>query len=362
MANYLDDDQRNALAGLRRTWTWRSEWPTWLLIAVIYGGWFGVALHARQLGLPIALGVLAVLSAWYMSLQHELLHGHPTRSSSINALFGIAPLAVWFPYGVYRDSHLRHHDDPLLTHPGFDPESFFVAPHAWRQNGRVMRALLTARNTFVGRIVIGPAFSIAALVSDAIDNIARGNLSDVPVWIIHGVTLAALVYWLDTRCGITPWLFIGVVGYGALALGSVRSFHEHRAADAYEHRSVINEAALPWRLLFLNNNYHVVHHDLPYVPWFALRRVYETSRQQYIERSGGFLVKGYSEWLRLYAFAPVASPVNGDLSDLIQSNPPASDSFAGKLRVKFMVVVRRGELHEADLHATAERQTARQAL
>jgi hypothetical protein len=57
-----------------------------------------------------------------------------------------------------------------------------------------------------------------------------------------------------------------------------------------------------------------VHHDLPHVPWFALREVYETSRQQYIERSGGFLVKGYGEWLRRYAFAPVAHPVHGGLS------------------------------------------------
>jgi hypothetical protein len=115
-------------------------------------------------------------------------------------------------------------------------------------------------------------------------------------------------------------------------------------------------------LLFLNNNYHLVHHDLPHLPWFALRKVYETSRQQYVERSGGFLVKGYSEWLRRYAFAPAAPPAYGDLSGLIQSIPPASDSFAGKLRVKFMVVVRQGELHEADLPAPAERQIARQAL
>jgi hypothetical protein len=74
------------------------------------------------------------------------------------------------------------------------------------------------------------------------------------------------------------------------------------------------------------------------------------------------MVKGYSEWLKLYTFASVAPPVYGDLSGLIQSNPRASDSFAGKLRVKFMVVVRRGELREANLPATAERQTTRQAL
>jgi fatty acid desaturase len=122
------------------------------------------------------------------------------------------------------------------------------------------------------------------------------------------------MHWLDTRCGIAPWLFAGVVGYGALAMGSVRSFHEHRAAAEHEHRSVINEAALPWRLLFLNNNYHIVHHDLPHVPWFALRSVYEASRQEYIERSGGFLVRGYGEWARHYAFAAVTHPAHVDHS------------------------------------------------
>jgi fatty acid desaturase len=81
--------------------------------------------------------------------------------------------------------------------------------------------------------------------------------------------------------------------------------------------------------LVLNNNYHAVHHDLPHVPWFALRNVYETSRQQYVERSGGFLVSGYSEWVRRYAFASVAHPVYGDLSGSVLSNPRAS----GILRV-----------------------------
>jgi len=126
MAIYLDDPQRKALARQAASWTWRTQWPTWLLIVVIYGGWFGVAIHARQLGLPLTAFLLAVLSAWYMSLQHELLHGHPTRSPFINALFGFAPLAVWFPYRVYRESHLQHHDAPHLTHPGLDPDDRFA--------------------------------------------------------------------------------------------------------------------------------------------------------------------------------------------------------------------------------------------
>jgi fatty acid desaturase len=332
MAIYLDDTQRNSIARLATSWTWRTQWPTWLLIALIYGGWFGVALHARVLGLPATVVLLAILSTWYMSLQHELLHGHPTRSATINALLGFAPLAVWFPYRVYRDSHLQHHDDPHLTQPGLDPESYFVSEHKWQRAGWAMRALLVFRNTFIGRLLVGPAFAIAATATDALGKIKRGDWRDVPAWLAHLLALSALAVWLQQVCGIPVWAFIVGVGYGALSLGSIRSFHEHRAANEHEHRTVINEAAWGWRLLFLNNNYHAVHHDLPHVPWFALKRVYETSHQQYVTRCGGFLVKGYSEWIRCYAFAPVAHPVANVRSDYFQENPSASVGFAGKLQ------------------------------
>jgi len=361
MAFYLDDTQRHALLQQRKSFMWRTEWPTWILIATIYGGWFYVATHAQSIGLTISIPLLAVSSAWYMSLQHELIHGHPTRWAFVNGLLGFAPLAMWFPYAVYRDLHLQHHDDPHLTYPETDPESYFVSRDAWHQAGALTRALLVVRNTFAGRLLIGPAFSIAATATQAIRKPLRGDWHDVPAWLAHFVALGVLMAWLDRACGIAPWLFIAGVGYPALMLSAVRSFHEHRAAESHAHRTVINEAAWCWRLLFLNNNYHLVHHDLPQVPWFALREVYEASRQQYVERSGGFLVKGYSEWLRRYSFAQVAHPVHGSVSGAILENPPVSVNFAGELRAKLVVVVRPGEFREADLRAVVERQTAKQA-
>ena len=39
------------------------------------------------------------------------------------AVLGYAPFAVWYPYTLYRDSHLLHHNDEDLTLPGIDPES-----------------------------------------------------------------------------------------------------------------------------------------------------------------------------------------------------------------------------------------------
>ncbi|MEX3854586.1 fatty acid desaturase [Paraburkholderia sp. BR10923] len=362
MATYLDDTQRNDIDRLAASRTWRTQWPTWALIVAIYGGWFGVAAHARLLGLPLTAALLAIFGAWFMSLQHELLHGHPTRSQFVNALLGFAPLAVWFPYHVYRESHLRHHDDARLTEPGSDPESYFVSAAEWQRAGIAMRALLVFRNTLTGRLLVGPAFAIAATGAQALDKIRDGDWRDLPAWLAHLAALVALTVWLQQMCGIPAWVFIVGAGYGSLALASVRSFHEHRIAQEPAHRTVINEAGWLWRLLFLNNNYHLVHHDLPQVPWFALRTVYQTSRQQYIERSGAFLVKGYSEWVRRYGFASVAHPVAIGTSDSGRRNQPASAGFAGRLRLKFMVVVRQGELHEAHLATPAERQTAEQAL
>lgn len=306
MALYLDDTQRQTLAQQRASFTWRTEWPTWLLIGTIYSGWFFIATHAQAFGLRLSIPLLAVFSAWYMSLQHELLHGHPTRSAFINGLLGFAPLAVWFPYPVYRDLHLQHHDDPHLTYPETDPESYFVSHDAWRQAGTLTRALLIARNTFAGRLLLGPAFSIAATATQAIRKPLRGDWRDVPAWLAHFAALGALMLWLDRASGIAPWLFIAGVGYPALMLSAVRSFHEHRAAESHQHRTVINEAAWFWRLLFLNNNYHAVHHDLPGVPWYALRHVYRARRSDYLERNGGYIVRGYLEWLREHALSPVA--------------------------------------------------------
>jgi fatty acid desaturase len=310
MSFYLDDAQRQQIQRMRLSWRWRSQWPTWLLIAAIYGGWFGAALGARTLGLPRARAAMAVLSCWYMSLQHELLHGHPTRFPLVNALFGVAPLAVWFPYAVYRDSHLRHHDDAHLTDPERDPESYFVSPQRWNDAGPLLRRLLSARNTLLGRVLLGPWFSIAGALRDAAVSIRRGDMRVAASWTLHLAALAALAYWLDERCAIPWYAFVFGVGYPALALGAVRSFHEHRAAADAPERTVINEAAWPWRLLFLNNNYHAVHHDLPGVPWFALATVYHRRRDGYLARNGGFIVRGYGEWAARYAMREVAPAVH----------------------------------------------------
>jgi Fatty acid desaturase len=128
---YLSAQQREVVHQLARSWLWRSELPTWLLIITVYSGWFASVLYWQTLGLPLATLLLILFTTWYLSLQHELIHGHPTRLPRLNQLFGTLPLAVWYPYGLYRDSHLAHHRNHTLTDPHDDPETYYLSPAHW---------------------------------------------------------------------------------------------------------------------------------------------------------------------------------------------------------------------------------------
>ncbi|WP_337036304.1 fatty acid desaturase [Enterobacter asburiae] len=301
---YLHPQQREQIRHLASGFLWRSELPTWLLIITIYAGWFATLTYWQTLGLLPATLLLIGFTAWYMSLQHELIHGHPTRFAWLNQLCGTLPLAVWYPYGLYRDSHLAHHRHHSLTHPVDDPESYYFTDESWARFSPWQKRTIRARNTFAGRLVLAPLLDILQTLGSAAAAFRHLHLRAMAMWLVHVLLLVALFAWM-TRTGFSPVWFVLAVSYPALALTKVRSFFEHRAADDPLARSVINEAGLFWRVLFLNLNYHSVHHDLPGVPWYGLKAIYEQNREAYQQRNHGFLVRGYGEWLRQFWVRPV---------------------------------------------------------
>jgi fatty acid desaturase len=89
----------------------------------------------------------------------------------------------------------------------------------------------------------------------------------------------------------------------------LRSLYEHRPGALPAHRTVINQAAAPWRLLYLNNNYHVVHHAYPQVPWYQIPALYAAEREAFHASNGGFVVPGYLHLVRNHAWKPIDNPV-----------------------------------------------------
>ncbi|MES2740300.1 MAG: fatty acid desaturase [Pseudomonadota bacterium] len=284
----------------------RLEWPTLGLIAIMYGAWLSVVIHWRSLGPWLGTPLLIVLNAWYMSLQHELIHGHPTPWARLNASFGQLPLAVWYPYAIYRDSHLAHHHDATLTLPGIDPETYYVARDTLRQAGPLRLRLRRWRNTAPGRLLLGPALGWGHTV---LVSWRMGPPRFALVWGWHLLLLGALLAMVQ-RAGIAPLYYLLAIAYPALSLTMVRSLFEHRAAPHAHARSVLNEAAWPWRLLFLNLNYHLVHHLHPGLPWFRLRTAYLARRAHYHTRADGFIEHGYLPLLWRYRSTPVIADVH----------------------------------------------------
>jgi fatty acid desaturase len=129
------------------------EWPTALLAFAIYGLWFTTTFFYRDLPWWVLTPLGAWIIAWQLNLQHETIHGHPTRNRRVNEMIGRWPLSLWLPYSIYRSTHLAHHRDENLTDPLDDPESYYWADGQWCALGPFGRAVVAAQSTLLGRMI-----------------------------------------------------------------------------------------------------------------------------------------------------------------------------------------------------------------
>ena len=280
------------------------EWPTLALTAVVYTLFGLLTWWHTELPWWLILPLGGYLVCLHGSLQHEAVHGHPTRWPLVNEALVFPSLWLWMSFRIYRDSHLRHHRNEVLTDPGEDPESFYVTPQAWARMGPLKRAFLIANNAFLVRLVIGPLVAVWQHWSDEIGRLARGDRRHLPAWALHLAGCALVFAWVIGVCGIPLGEYILLYAYPALALTLIRSFLEHRARPEAETRSVIVEAGPVMSLLFLNNNLHALHHAHPGVAWYRLPALYRARRDELLTRNGGYRYGGYLEIAGRYLLRP----------------------------------------------------------
>jgi len=68
------------------------EWPTWVALSALWLSFGLLTFFHASLPWWILIPAGAYLVAFHGSLQHEALHGHPTRSALINELLVFLPL------------------------------------------------------------------------------------------------------------------------------------------------------------------------------------------------------------------------------------------------------------------------------
>jgi fatty acid desaturase len=280
----------------------RHHGPTWLVAAAVYGGFAALTLAHERLPLPVLAVLGGIVIALHGSLQHETIHGHPGGARWIAPALGAPPLSLWLPYPIYRDSHHLHHATAHLTDPAHDPEAPFRLGRALGREGPLVQAVDAALATIAGRLLLGPFLEIGAFLARELGAVRRGR--NRRVWLHHLALVLPLLGWVCLVAGMPLWKYLLAFVYPGTSLGLLRSFAEHRPDPSPARRTVVIEAGLFFRLLFLNNNLHAVHHRLPRVPWFALPRVWRRERADLTARAPDLVLPGYGPLLLRHALRP----------------------------------------------------------
>lgn len=307
---------------------WASiEWPTVLLILACYAGWIAIGLVVWPQYPIIAVTALGVVIALQSSLMHEASHGHPTRSGRVNEWLVGLPIGLVYPFRRFRTLHLRHHADERLTDPFDDPESYYQAIWHHERLPKLLRMLLKANNTMVGRFFIGPWLGSAGFVGADFQLLGQGDAAVRKAWLIHGVSLMPVLAIVVFVFEMPIWIYVlGPIWIGQ-AIMQIRTFAEHQWSERPDGRTIIVERS-PLSFLFLNNNLHLVHHKSPNVAWYRLPAIFRARREEWVRMNDGYVFPNYFALLKSFAFRakePVVHP-------FLRRSPEPGRAFRPRMR------------------------------
>lgn len=292
------------------------EWQTVLLIAGCYLTWFSLVLSGDALPLWIWIPAVALTTTFYLSIVHEVVHGHPTSSPILNHLLVGIPVGWVFPYERFRDTHLAHHETGELTDPLDDPESWYVYVDKWQNVGPALRMILTFNNTLAGRMLIGPVITLSRFLGAEIATffcVREIRFYLARVWFLHLILCALLIAFIMQFGSQPGWAYL-IVAYLGISILLIRTFLEHQASENHYERTVLIEKTCPIAFLFLFNNLHALHHLKPGIPWYRLPGYYREKRAELLQSNNHYVYSSYGEVFKKYFFRPkepVFHPIAG---------------------------------------------------
>jgi fatty acid desaturase len=296
-----------ATAAARRS---AVEVPTLLLALATYAAWLAVTFAYRFWPLIIVAPLGAMLVTLHGSLQHEVVHGHPTRWNRFNRLLAIVPLSLYLPYERYRRSHLAHHIDQRLTDPLDDPESFYWTREDWARLRPLSRVIVRIQQTLAGRVTIGAFWSIGRFLHAECRALIANRPGVRGVWLEHLLWCIPVVAWVTVVCGMPLWLYLLTMAVPGTSLTLIRSFAEHRARLPVRARIALVEGSWILGPLYLFNNLHALHHEAPGVPWYEYPARYRLDRERLIAENDGLVYRTYFDVARRYLFRAHDTPLH----------------------------------------------------
>ncbi len=288
-----------------------NEWPTVLLVFGCYVAFVFATTAVAELSVVLGIAATASLVAFHSSLQHEVIHGHPLKSRFWSVALVFPAVGLLIPFERFRDTHLQHHHDPNLTDPYEDPETNYLDPAVWHRMPKPLQMLLRFNNALIGRMLIGPAISQFIFMKSDLRLALAGDRKIMRAWILHAVGAVPVITWVVEFSSMPIPAYL-LAAYFGISLLKIRTYLEHRAHERPRGRTVVVNDRGPLALLFLNNNFHLVHHMHPGEPWYRLPKRFDRNRELYLGKNDGYIYRSYLDvFIRHFLSAkdPVPHPL-----------------------------------------------------
>jgi fatty acid desaturase/ferredoxin len=260
----------------------------WLCSVVVWAAATAVVLSdASRWWLAVTIPVQALVTFAMFTVLHESIHHTASRLAWVNQLFGrlsmpFVELGGTFP--VLRYIHIEHHrhtNEDIHA----DPDAWSDAGPRWQLPLRWMTIDAWYFRFYLPRIRHGPRKEVTGFVTNLAVVIA---LLGALIGTGYGWELV-LIYLIPQRLGIAilAWLFNWLPHHDLGVTASIDRFQAARVRVGWER--VMNP------LLFYQN-YHLVHHIHPTIPFYLLVKAWKNTEADYLDRNVPITTVWGREW------------------------------------------------------------------
>lgn len=249
-------------------------WPTLLLFALALVLWAG-ALAAVLHGLipPLAAILLQTVAAFMQftvlhdGVHRSLLRGHPRLNDVVTSVAG-SFLGLVGVGAAFRYAHFKHH---RLTNEADDPDQW---------SGRGVLHCATA-DVYYGVVILRDWKAISLKERVQIVGGVALLLGIFAACVALGHGWDAVLYWLLPARLAILWL--------AFAFNYL-PHHPHQVEQRHNPYAATNvrrggEPLMKW--LFLYQNYHLIHHLFPSVPFYRYLKIWRQNESAFVAQGAG---------------------------------------------------------------------------
>ncbi|MBT4162374.1 MAG: hypothetical protein HOC70_14595 [Gammaproteobacteria bacterium] len=254
-------------------------WPTiaLFLTAVVLAAVSTTAYIENSISLATAIFLNTVASYFSFTVLHEASHNAISRTKSINDWVGRIACAMIFPMPIFqsfRFIHMQHHR--FTNEPGNDPDKYALEKSVWL----IPIKWSTIDFSYLKCYFLENDFSKRPAGEQRGFWIAVAYLLGLPViaWQFGVFELYFFLYLVPLRLAlfIVVWMFDYIPHYGCESTQRENPF-----------RASLNRPGLEWILtpLFLSQNYHLVHHLYPTVPFYRYLDAWQARENYHLSQN-----------------------------------------------------------------------------